>query len=58
MTMNQAVVLRIRWTQQVDRSQCEHRNLELEWNELGHSTGNYICTLCGEPVAERKKLAA
>lgn len=50
MTMNQAVALRIKWTQRADRSPCAHLNLELEWNECGHSMGNYVCILCGEPV--------
>lgn len=53
MTMNQAAALRVKWKQRVDRSQCEHLNLELEWDDLGHSKGNYICILCGESVAQR-----
>jgi len=57
MTMLQAVTLRMMWKQQTDRSPCEHRTLELEWDRLGHSTGNYVCVRCGEPVAERKLAA-
>ena len=57
MTMLQAVTLRMIWKQQTDRSPCEHRTLELEWDRLGHSTGNYVCVRCGEPVAERKLAA-
>jgi hypothetical protein len=53
MTMNQAAALRVKWKQRVDHSQCEHLNLELEWDNLGHSKGNYICILCGESVAQR-----
>lgn len=54
MTMNQAAALRVRWKERADLStDCEHLNLELEWNDLGHSTGNYICILCGESVAQR-----
>jgi len=37
-------------------SPCEHLNLELHWDGLGHIEGDYICILCGESVAERKKL--
>src|SRR5437870_1625805 len=29
---------------------CEHLNLELEWNDFGYSTGHYTCIICGEPV--------
>ena len=40
MTMNQAAALRVRWKERADLStDCEHLNLELEWNDLGHSTG-------------------
>ena len=58
MTIVQAAALRMKWKQRTDRSACEHLNLELQWNVLGHSDGEYICILCGEPVAERKQLAA
>jgi hypothetical protein len=53
MTMNQAVALRIKWTQQAVRSPCMHLNLEVEWNEAAIPMGNYVCILCGEPVAQR-----
>jgi hypothetical protein len=56
--MIQAATLRMKWKQRIDRLPCEHLNLELQWDVLGHSEGDYICILCGEPVAERKKLAA
>lgn len=52
MTMTQAAALRVKWKQQADRSQCEHLNLELEWDDLGRSTGNYICILCGKSAAQ------
>ena len=41
MTMNQAAAIRVTWKQQADQSSCKHLNLELEWDDLGHSTGNY-----------------
>ena len=53
MTMNQAAALRVKWKQRTDRVPWEHLNLELEWDELGHKTGNYVCILCGESVAQR-----
>lgn len=51
MTMNQAATLQMNWKRRTDRTPCEHSNLELEWNERGHSTGHYVCILCGEFVA-------
>jgi hypothetical protein len=53
MTIEQAATLRVKWKQKqrAVRTKCTHLNLELEWDDLGHSTGNYICILCGKPVA-------
>jgi hypothetical protein len=54
MTINQAAALRVRWNQRVDpSSDCAHLNLDLEWDDLGHSTGHYTCIICGEPVAQK-----
>ena len=53
MTKAEAEAVRVKWKQRPDRTPCEHLNLELEWNDLGHSTGKYTCILCGEPVAQR-----
>jgi hypothetical protein len=50
MTILEAAALRVKWNLRADQSKCEHRNLELEWNDLGHSTGHYTCIICGEPV--------
>ncbi len=51
MTMNQAAALRVRWKERADLSaDCEHLNLELEWNDFGYSTGHYTCIICGGPV--------
>ena len=58
MTKEQAAALQRRWEQRAYNIPCEHLTLELERNGEGHATGKYICILCGESVAERKKLAA
>ena len=51
MTTNQAAAIRVNWKQH-DQSPCKHLNLELEWDDLGHSTGNYVCILCGVSTAQ------
>jgi hypothetical protein len=48
MTILQAVALRMKWNQLPYTSACEHRNLELEWDDLGYSGGKYVCIVCGE----------
>jgi hypothetical protein len=54
MTTNQAAALRVRWREQADlSSDCEHLNLEMEVDDLGHSTGNITCFICGEPVVHK-----
>jgi hypothetical protein len=53
MTILEVAALRVRWNLRADQSKCEHRNLELEWNDLGHPTGAYICMVCGELVAHK-----
>lgn len=58
MTIIQAAALRMKWNQRTDHARCEHLNLELQWDALGQSEGDYICILCGASVAERKQLAA
>ena len=52
MTMNQAAALRMNWKQHSDESPCKHLTLELEWDDLGRKTGNYVCILCGKSVAQ------
>ena len=46
MTKNQAAAIRLMWEERADRISCEHLTLELEWDDLGHSTGNYVCIRC------------
>jgi hypothetical protein len=54
MPMTQAAALRVRWKMRADLStDCAHLNLELEWNDLGHSTGHYTCIICGDPVVHK-----
>lgn len=50
-----ASALWVKWTQRADLSECKHLNLELEWNDLGHSTGNDSCIVCGESVAHKPR---
>jgi len=57
MTMLQAAALQMKWKQRTDPLPCEHINLELEWDILGHSDGNYVCIHCGETVAQRSLVA-
>lgn len=51
MTTNQVAILHMNWRRGGNRTPCEHSNLELVWNERGHSTGHYACSLCGECMA-------
>lgn len=55
MTILQAAGLRMKWNMLPYSSACEHRNLELEWDDLRHSTGRYVCTVCGESVVLQPK---
>jgi hypothetical protein len=51
MTKSQAAGIRLIWEEPADHIPCEHLNLEFEWDDLGHSTGNYVCIRCGVSVA-------
>jgi hypothetical protein len=55
MTILQAAALRMKWNMLPYASACEHRNLELEWDDLGYSTGKYVCIVCGESVVLHSK---
>jgi len=50
MTILQGAALRMKWNMLPYSSACGHRNLELEWDDIGNSTGKYICIACGESV--------
>ena len=57
MTFKQAAYIRGRWKGQSAQETCRHLTLELEFNDQGDSTGNYVCILCGEPMAQRSLAA-
>jgi hypothetical protein len=53
MTPKQVAFIRARWRGQLVET-CGHLSLELEFNDQGDSsTGNYVCIVCGELVAQR-----
>ena len=52
MTFQQVASIRARWRGQSVQT-CRHFSLELEVNNQGDSTGNYVCIVCGELVAQR-----
>jgi hypothetical protein len=58
MTKNQAAAIRLMWEERADCIPGEHLTLELEWDDLGLSTGNYVCIRCAVPVAQGHHLAA
>ena len=53
MTIKQANFIRSRWKGQSALETCRHMTLELEVNDQGDSTDNYVCVVCGELVAQR-----
>ena len=53
MTLSQAAALQVKWKQRTYRTRCEHVILELECNEQGYWTGNYVCNLCGKCCGPR-----
>jgi len=53
MTTMEATRIRTKWRGQSALETCRHLTLKLEFNDQGDSTGNYVCTLCGEPAAQR-----
>ena len=52
MTMNQAAARQVKWKQRLYRTPCDHVILELESNEQGYLTSNFVCNLCGESVPQ------
>ena len=53
MKIKQADFIRARWRGQSALETCRHMTLEVELNDQGDSTGNYVCIVCGETVAHR-----
>jgi hypothetical protein len=56
MTVHEGADLQVKWKERENRKFCNHPTLELEWNEQGSLTGNYVCNLCGESVARGPRL--
>ena len=52
MTVTQGADLQVKWSQRVNRTPCTHPKLELEWNDQGYLTGDYVCIRCGESMAQ------
>ncbi len=52
MTSKQVAYIRARWRGQLVES-CRHLSLELEFNDQGDPTNNYVCIVCGELVSQR-----
>lgn len=44
MKMSEAKELRLRW----GNKPCNHQDLEIERDVTGTSTGDYVCTTCGQ----------
>ena len=57
MTTSQAVARQAEWKQRGYRRRCTHLVLELECNEQGYVTGNYVCNFCGKYVAQEHLVA-
>ena len=57
MTIIEATRIRTTWRSQSALETCRHLTLKLELNDQGDSTGNYVCILCGEAVAQRSLAA-
>jgi hypothetical protein len=57
MTFKQGAFIRARWRGQSALETCRHMTLELEFNDQGDSTSNYVCIVCGEPAAQRSLAA-
>ena len=57
MTSKEAARIRATWRGQSALEMCRHLTLELEFNDQGDSTGNYVCIVCGEPAAQRSLAA-
>ena len=54
MTKDEVAAARVRWEQRESPLHCDHITVEIELNDLGNTTGNYVCILCGESVAHER----
>jgi len=50
MTTNPTAARQAEWKRRGYRRRCTHLVLEMECNEQGYVTGNYLCNFCGEFV--------
>ena len=57
MTPSQVAARRAEWNQRGSQGGCTHLVLELECNEQGYVTGNYVCNFCGKYVAQEHLVA-
>ena len=55
MNTNDAADLRLKWKMRNPVPLCLHVMLELELNEAGYMTGNYVCIVCGAIAAKRQQ---
>jgi hypothetical protein len=54
MTKTEAKRLRQFWKKSENPIKCEHIVLLLERSDNGYLTGKYVCTTCGEEVAQKQ----
>jgi hypothetical protein len=52
MTIIEAKERRRIWKMLGNKS-CNHANVELERDDIGTSTGDYVCTMCGKEGTDR-----
>jgi hypothetical protein len=57
MRTSQAAARQAEWKQRAYRRRCTHLVLEMECNEQGYVTDNYVCNFCGEYVAQEHLVA-
>ena len=57
MTTSQAAARQAEWKQRGYRRRCTHLGLELECNEQGYVTGNFVYIFCGKSVAQEHLVA-
>jgi len=47
--MREANERRLRW----GNKPCDHREVEIDRDDIGTSTGDYVCTQCGKEGTDR-----
>jgi hypothetical protein len=56
MNTNDAADLRLKWRLQNPAPLCLHVRLEVEVNEAGYMTGNYVCMVCGHATRQHDEV--